>query len=185
MKLACLLLALTASLSANSQVSVGHEESTIEVQSPMKIDIGLGASPNPKGVMRPAMNEGGPKIERIFSEVSKYRVDKAMVKWVSVRRDYEKDEVVVRVGVPLSTEWARQDLDLSIALLDRGKEVDSRKWKNLTIGSEESAASRMGAVWASSSKKPEAEFRLKRAVWDAMFGEGAAPTVRVIVTISE
>lgn len=182
-------LTIAASLGAGrllfAQVTVSHDESVEEVKSPMKIEIGLGASPGANGAMRPPMIEGGPKIQRIFSEVSRYRVDKAKAKWVAVRRDYEGDKVIVRVGVPLSTEWTRQDLDLRISLHSAGKEVAAKAFEDLTIGSEDSAAAKLGMAFSSTSKTPEAEFKLERSAWDAMFVDGAAPVVRVVIAIEE
>lgn len=182
------LLGLT--LPATAQVTVTHDDSikdeVVEIKSPMKIEVGLGASPNARGVMRPPMNEGtAATISRTFTDSARYRIDKAQAKAVTVRRDYAKDEVIVIASVALATEWMRQDLDLTISLIDRGKEVKRQFWDDLTIGSDTNASARMGAVWASRSKTPQAEWRLPRATWDAMFAEGVAPTVRVVIAIEE
>lgn len=182
---AALALAITIPCSLRAQVTVGHDDSIVEIESPMKVEIGLGASPDSKGALRPPMNEGGPKIQRFFYEMGKYRVDKARISRVMVRRDYEGEEVVLHVTTTLATEWTRQDVNLRVALVSSDREVASKAWTELTIGDDKSAAAKMGALWSSSSKSPEAEFRLKREAWDRMFADGAAPVVRVILAIAE
>jgi hypothetical protein len=85
---AVLVLIVTIPQASRAQVTVSHDDSIVEIESPMKVEIGLGASPDSKGALRPPMNEGGPKIQRFFYEMGRYRVDKARISRVAVRRDY-------------------------------------------------------------------------------------------------
>jgi hypothetical protein len=76
-------------------------------------------------------------------------------------------------------------VNLRVTLVSHDREVASKAWEELTIGDDKSAAARMGALWSSSSKSPDAELRLKRDSWDKMFAEGTAPVVRVVLAIAE
>ena len=93
----------------------------------------------------------------------------------------------LEVSPTLSTEWYRQDVDLTIALVADDKEIQRKTWDDLTIGNDESVANKMGCMvcGASSSKTPKATFSLKQEEFDAMFADGKAPLVRVILAVEK
>jgi hypothetical protein len=75
---------------------------------------------------------------------------RAMLDEVNV---WPKDAVMVYVVAPMiSTDYFRQDIDLTITVTTKSGEVlASRTWDDLTIGAD-SVASKLG-VWGSSSSK--------------------------------
>ena len=158
----------------------------VEVASPMLIELSLGAK-NEGKVQRKALNEVASGQTRTFWETRKYVCDKARVVRVQVTKQVKKGMVELEVASTLSTEWYRQDLDLTLALISDGKEIDRKSWEDLTIGSDKNAANKLGCLvcGASSSKTPKASFRVKEEDFNAMFSEGRAPLVRVIVKVKK
>ena len=158
-----------------------------KVPSPMLIDLSLGAKVDGK-VERKPFNEIQFGQARTFWETRKYVCDKARVVRVQVtKRKGRRGTVEIEVAPTLSTEWYRQDVDLTISLISDGKDLDRKTWDDLTIGSDDNAANKLGC-WvcgASSSKTPKAVFTFKEAEFNALFGEERAPLVRVIVDVQK
>jgi hypothetical protein len=196
-----LWLALATSVSlvpAQAQVRQATPEDTApppsagtlkEVPSPMLIDIPLGASTAPNGKPRVSLNESKPGMTRGYTDASGYVCDKARVTVVLVRREEHGNQVTIDATPALSTDYLRQDVNLTVALMSQGKEVRRQFWDHLTIG-----ASKGGAVTAlnvfamgigtSHPKAPTAHWEMSKAEWDGLWKD-ASPTLRVIVDIQE
>jgi hypothetical protein len=162
-------------------------ESDQEVANPMLLELPLGARVDGK-VQRKPMNEVSFGQTRTFWETKRYVCDKARVARVQVtKRQGKRGTIELEVSPTLSTDWYRQDIDLTVALVSDGKEIDRKTWDDLTIGSDKNAANKMGCLvcGASSSKSPKAVFKLKEEEFAAMFGDERAPAVRVIVNIQK
>ncbi|MEA2564012.1 MAG: hypothetical protein QOH06_5516 [Acidobacteriota bacterium] len=158
-----------------------------EVPNPMLLDLSLGVQVDGK-VQRKPMNETAFGQTRTFWETKRYVCDKARVARVQVtKRQGRRGAVELEIAPTLSTEWYRQDIDLTVALVSDGKEIERKTWDDLTIGSDQSAANKMGCLvcGASTSKTPKAVFKLKEEEFATMFGEGRAPIVRVIVNVQK
>jgi hypothetical protein len=168
-RLLLLLAALAAVVPALSQVTArqgtaqdtGQPDSVI-VESPMVVDVTI-----------PAWKPGVRDRPTVWTskETERFVCDKARVKQLRVTRSPRPLEMRVGPGMhpwtkgafmelevtpTLTTEWYRQDVDLTITLFEAdGKTVLGTKfWDDLTIG-KETAASAIG-VWGSSSSKSPA-----------------------------
>jgi hypothetical protein len=158
-----------------------------EVANPMLLDLPLGARVDGK-VQRKPMNEVPFGQTRIFWETKRYVCDKARVARVQVtKRQGKRGTVELEISPTLSTDWYRQDIDLTVALVSDGKEIDRKTWDDLTIGNDKSAANKMGCLvcGASTSKSPRAVFKLREEEFAAMFGDGRVPIVRVILNVQK
>ena len=112
--------------------------------------------------------------------------DKARFVSVFLVKDKEKREKIRLVVSPrLATDWFRQDVNLTVQFLVNGQVKLTEQWEDLTIGSDDNAASRMGALWASSSKSPRAEWWVSAADLQAWFADGSKPSVRLLLQISD
>ncbi|HEX3526146.1 MAG TPA: hypothetical protein VH988_03690 [Thermoanaerobaculia bacterium] len=90
----------------------------------------------------------------------------------------------LEVTPTLSTEWYRQDVNLTITLLETdGKTVLGRKsWTDLTIG-KENAASAIGMWGSSSSKSPTLVVGLSKEMVARFESEGLQ--ARIVVEIQK
>lgn len=168
-ELLLLLVAFAVVVPAFSQVTarqgrpqdIGQSDS-VTVKSPMVVDVTI-----------PAWKPGVRDRPTVWTskETERFVCDKARVKQLMVTRSPRPLEMRVGPGMhpwtkgafmelevtpTLTTEWYRQDVDLTITLFEAdGKTVLGTKfWDNLTIG-RENAASAIG-VWGSSSSKSPA-----------------------------
>jgi hypothetical protein len=97
---------------------------------------------------------------------------------------WPKGAAMVYVVVPtISTEYFRQDIDLTItARTQSGEVLATRTWENLTIGAD-NAASKMGAWGASSTKSPKFVLPVTEAQVERF--EAEPFTVMIVVEIKE
>jgi hypothetical protein len=158
-----------------------------EVPSPMLIDIWLGAGTSPTGKPRKAFNETPAGATRAYNDATGYVCDKARVGVVLLRREEHRGNTRVTATAALSTEWLRQHVNLTTALMSDGKEVKRQRWDDLVIGATKGAAVNAvgvfaGGIGTSNSKAPTAEWEFTGAEWDALWSHGA-PTLRVILEI--
>lgn len=149
-----------------------------EVASPMLLEIPLGGDEGRKPLTDPEVTG------RTFYGTKTFVCDKARVARVLVRKEaLKKGRLRLVIQPTLTTEWMRQDIDLTVSLIADGKEVRKQTWDDLTIGSDTSSAAKMGAMWASSTKSPAAEFDFQEGEFEALFGSGDPPKVRIVVDI--
>lgn len=169
------------------EVASPGTEADVEVPSPMLLEMSLGPRQDGK-VQRKSLHEIPMGQTRTFWDTKKFVSDKARVRRVQVtKRQGKKKMIDLEVSPTLSTEWYRQDVDLTIALVADEKEIQRKTWDDLTIGSDDNAANKMGCMvcGASSSKTPKATFSLKQEDFDAMFADGKTPLVRVILAVEK
>jgi hypothetical protein len=179
--LAVVVGSLLASSGSDGQVTAGQASGTsqvtrTEIADPMQIDISLGADTDIKGQPRPPFNEQPLGKARAYPETNNFVCDQARVRMLTVKKVAESaDEVVIEAAPMLISEWPMQDVDLTVALLSAdGRLIGSQQWDNLTLG-----------AWSRSYTPPKATFRVPPAEWGALFTDGAAPTLRLVVDIQE
>lgn len=189
--IAASILALSfLSLAASAQVT-GRQataadlgtEGTVEVPSPMLLEISLGASGARRTFADPAVQG------RSFYETKKFVCDQATVPFVNVYKKpgERKGGTRLEISPQLRTTYYRQDVDLTVALNSGGKDVRKQFWDDLTIGKDDNLANKLG-VWVaapSSSKRPTASFEFSAEEWAALFANGEAPKVKLILEIQE
>ncbi|HEX9668271.1 MAG TPA: hypothetical protein VGC93_02195 [Thermoanaerobaculia bacterium] len=189
---AILCLAYLVPIGADAQVEarqatpadLADGSEVVEVPSPMLLEVSLGGAGKPGNVG--PLNQLRPGSGRVIFDTRKYVCDKARVERLKVVwREAGAKRVKLEVTPTISTQWLRQDIQLTVALVADGKVLDQEIWEDLTVGSEGSAAHKMGAVWASSSKSPTAVFSLPRAQFDSLFADGKAPLVRLVLNIED
>jgi hypothetical protein len=158
-----------------------------EVPSPMLIEFSLGAGNTPSGKPRASFLESKPEVTRAYSEGAGYVCDKARIPVILVRREEHHGSTTLEVTPSLSTDYLRQDVNLTVMLLSQGKEVRRQFWDHLTIGAQKGAAvtalgqSAMG-IGTSHSKAPTASWSLTGPEWEALWKDGT-PSVRVVLDI--
>jgi hypothetical protein len=144
----------------------------------MLLDIPLGEGPG-KSLGDPSVNG------RTLYGTKKFVCDKARVPKITVLKKARRDgSIDFEVTPTITSEWPRQDIDLKIAMVFEGKELQAKTWDDLTVGADDSVANKMGAMWASSSKRPIATFSFKKGEFENLF-QGAGPVLRIIVDIQE
>ena len=160
-----------------------------EIPSPMLVDIPLGAGTSPNGKPRKAFNDSPAGVTRAYNDATGYVCDKARIGVVLLRLEDRRGKKRITATTALSTEWIRQHVALSVALLSKGKEVRRQQWDDLVLGATKGAAvNAMGnyalGIGTSNSKAPSVEWDLSDSEWSALW-EGEAPTLRVILTIAK
>lgn len=149
-----------------------------EIPSPMLLEISLGATAKRKSLF------DHDKTPLVSTETADYSCDKARVRVVQAwHRRRGGGLVEIKIIPTLSTDYYRQDIDLTVALVSDGKVVREQTWKSFTIG-RDSVASGFWVTGASHSKSPEAVFDdITEKDFAAMFKDGKAPVARIIVAI--
>lgn len=151
-----------------------------EVPSPMLADISLGGGPNKKPLSDPSLNG------RTFYDTKRFVCDKARVPKITVDKHMDKKgAVTLEVTPTISTEWYRQDLNVTLAILLDGKEVRRQDWKSMTVGNDNSPANKMG-LWVAapaSTKRPTAKFEFRPGEFEALFSDERAPVLRMIIEV--
>lgn len=155
-------------------------EETVSIQDPMVLEISLGGDDKRKPLSAPGVTG------RTYYEQKKFVVDKASVPKVTVtKRPGKKGGVLLEVAPSIKTGWFRQDLDVTIAVVQGGREVKKVIWDDLTVGREDSWANRAGmlAAGASSTSHRMAELAFGAGEFEALFAEGEAPKLRIILDV--
>jgi hypothetical protein len=181
--LATLLLLLSA-VSAEPQTTAGQAPAAqgsgsperTEIPDPMQIEVSLGADKDIRGKDRPSFDQMSVGTVRSYPETDRFVCDQARVRMLTVKKVEETEsEVVITVSPTLVSEWPMQDVDLAVSLISAaGEEVTRRFWDNLTLG-----------AWSRSYTPPKAELRIPADRWRALFAEGSAPKIRLVVDIQE
>ncbi len=148
---------------------------------PLQLDIDLAKTPTRRSLaelpVRSGWNAKG---------VGDFVCDKAHFVSFSIAKEKEKrNKVFVVATTRLATGWFRQDVNLTVQILVNGEVKLTKQWEDLTIGSDDNAAARMGALWASSSKSPRAEWWVSSEEFASWFAEGSKPMMRLLLQISD
>ena len=89
-------------------------------------------------------------------------------------------ELVIQPTV-MSEQW-RQDIDLTVSLIDAsGREFCRSRKDNLTVGKDRAISDVTWVTFASSTKRPEFKCKLTRDQYETVFGAEAPPTLRIIL----
>jgi len=148
---------------------------------PLQVDVDLSKTPTHHSLAE--LPIGSPWVAK---GVQVFVCDKAHFVSLSVVKEKEKrDKVRLVVSPRLATGWFRQDVNLTVQVLVNGQVKLTEQWEDLTIGSDDNAAAKMGALWASSSKSPRAEWWVPPADLQSWFAEGSKPSVRLLLQISD
>jgi hypothetical protein len=154
-----------------------------EIANPMLLDLSLG----PRGTF-PGLNDEE-VTERTFYETKKFVVDKARIGRVQIKKEVgRKGAVKLAITTQVGTEYSRQDLDLTVAIVSDGKVIRTKTWDDLTVGADNSKANRaagitpFAAFGGSSTKWPLAEFSFKPGEFEALYGS-EPPLLRIVVDV--
>jgi hypothetical protein len=149
----------------------------------MLLDISLGGGENKKPLGDASVNG------RTFYETKNFATDKARITKVTVtKRPGKRGAIALEVQPTITTGYYRQDLDLTVAIVDSaGKEVRKKLWDDLTVGTDDNAANKAGCLvcGASSTKRPEVTFEFKAGEFERLFEGGAAPVLRLLVKVEK
>jgi hypothetical protein len=136
---------------------------------PLQLDVDLTKATAAGGQSFLKMPEKG----GIVMPSGRYVCDKARVQSITVRKEKDRNrEVLLNVSALLSTEYVRQDVNLTIQLLVNGEVKQTEQWRSLTIGTNEGAAGYI-PFGGSSPKVREGKWWIKRVDFDNWFGEGS------------
>jgi hypothetical protein len=147
-----------------------------EVPSPMLLEVKV----SPRQFTTPAYAKQNPNIWTT-RETASFVCDKAVVRSIKVQRTLRrKGQVLLEVIPEVATDWFRQDIDLTVALLSAdGRELGKRTWESLTIGNDAGAA----LVFGSRTKTPTLEIQMSEADFLQLFANDQRPVVRVVLDV--
>jgi hypothetical protein len=176
-----------ASLNATSALAQVGRQATPEEANPGIHDI-----PSPMLLEFPLAKPGGkplsdPSVQgRTYYDTKSYRCDKMSIPKITILKKVKRGGVDLEVTPVLKTEWARQDVNLRIALVGGdGKEIQPKTWEALTIGADDSVPNKLGLLaGGSSSKRPTATYSFGEDEFRTLF-EGEGPKLRIVVTIPQ
>jgi len=141
----------------------------------MQLDIPLGSIGAPSLAELPV---GG---RLVTHAMQKYVCHTERISGVTVaKEDEHHGRVHLSITTTVSSEQWRQDVDLTVALLDSdGKPVCEDAWKDLTVGKDRAIASLTWVTMASSTKTPQMNCRLDSA---KLAGVGPKPMLRIVLS---
>jgi hypothetical protein len=130
-----LLAALAAAMPATSQVVASQapmpKRPPRQELCPLQLDIDLHQLEGVAGHTIISMPSGG----SLSTKAGQYVCDKASIERVSLTKETDRPrEVLVTVDALLSSEWMRQDVNLTVSLLVNGEIKKSEEFRALTIG---------------------------------------------------
>lgn len=149
-----------------------------EVPSPMLLEVKV----SPRQFTIPAYAKQNPNIWTT-RETAKFVCDRAVVRSVRLKHTLRrKGQALIEVIPEVATEWFRQDIDLTVALLAAdGRELGKRTWESLTIGNDAGSA----LVFGSRTKSPALEIEMSEADFPQLFAGDQRPVVRVVLDVVE
>lgn len=149
-----------------------------EVPSPMLLEVKV----SPLQFTTPADAKQNPNIWTT-RETAKFVCDRAVVRSVRLKHTLRrKGQALIEVIPEVATEWFRQDIDLTVALLAAdGRELGKRTWESLTIGNDAGSA----LVFGSRTKSPALEIEMAEADFLQLFANDQRPMVRVVLDVVE
>lgn len=146
-----------------------------EVPNPMLLEVRLGAGGF--GPRIPALDGSSGKYW-FTTATAKFVCDRARVQRVSVKRTSKsKKRVDLEVSPSITSEWYRQDIDLTMTVeAPDGTVLARRTWDDLTIGNG-------GGPYSGGTKSPELKLSLPTDRFVELFGAAELPRLRMIVEI--
>ncbi len=153
----------------------------VEVPNPMLLEVKLQRKNGSNALA--AVDNGGNGLLLTFStnETSKFTVDRAHVErvWVQLEKPKKKaKKIPVEIGAYLKTGWFRQDVDVTLSLIDAdGKLVTKKFWDDETIG--DTAGFAYGGV----PKELKMELKLDPAEYERLSAPDRANTLRIVVEV--
>lgn len=147
--------------------------SDVEVPNPMLLEIPLTARPGRRAVWDLEKGQSW-----VATETRRFVCDRARVPTVLVRRtEHRKGVMKLRIEPSITSEWYRQDIDLTIVLEGGDGTVLGKKfWDDLTLGNS-------GGPYSGHTRSPELEVSLTAEQWAAHFGAGKSPRVKILIEI--
>jgi hypothetical protein len=126
-----------------------------------------------------------PAGSSLITRTDQYACDKARVQSVSIAKETDRPrEVLVTVNAHLASDWMRQDVNVTVALLVNGEVKKSEEFRDLTIGDPDANwASRNISFAGSSSKVRGLRFWIKRKQFQEWFAPESKPSVRVTLAV--
>jgi hypothetical protein len=180
-----LLAALAAATPAASQVIASQVPTPPppprQELCPLQLDIDLHELEGAAGHTIASMPAGG----FLSTNTGQHVCDRARVATISFKKETDRPrEVLITIDALLSSEWMRQDVDLTVSLLVNGEIKKTEEFRALTIGDPNANwAARNISFAGSSSKTRGLRFWLKRAQFNEWFAPESKPSVRVTMAV--
>lgn len=170
--------ARTATPAEARAVEVGEYEAKAEqsMPSPMLLEFPLRSV---SGVPAPAWMAMMKSPVWFTVDVGRFVCDKARVERVSFRHGKpKKDHVPITLSAAITSEWFRQDLDVTIALLGLdGQEVARQHWDDETFGNDS------GLTFGGRSKTLKVDAKVPRSEWDRWMAKAGSPVVKILIDV--
>ncbi len=146
-----------------------------EVPNPMLLEVKLGVGGF--GPRVTALEAGSPK-QWFTTSTAKFVCDRARVQRVAVKRlSGSKKKVNLEISPTITSEWYRQDIDVTMTVETADGEVLARRiWDDLTIGNG-------GGPYSGGTKSPDLKFSLPPGRFEELFSAAEPPILRMIVEI--
>lgn len=168
--------ARTATPEEVRQVESGPKASEEQMASPMLLEVPLRSV---SGIPAPAWMAKMKAPIWSSSESRKFVCDRARVERVMFKHGKpKKDFVAVTLTARIASEWFRQDIDVTLTLIDLdGKEVAKRIWDDETFGNDS------GLTFGGHSKFLKLDAKVPRAEWDRWMAEEGSPTIKILLDV--
>ncbi len=168
--------ARTATPEEVRQVESGPKAAEEQMASPMLLEVPLRSV---SGIPAPAWMSKMKVPIWSSSDTRKFVCDRARVERVMFKHGKpKKDFVAVTVTARISSEWFRQDIDVTLTLVGLdGKQVAKRIWDDETFGNDS------GLTFGGRSKSLELEAKVPRVEWDRWMAEEGSPTIKVLLDV--
>ncbi len=149
----------------------------VKVDCPMQIDVPMGVEGKKSAFIDMKVEQGWQRRGMANYVCHTERISQVYAK----KTKEKKNKLEFEVNVTAKSEQYRQDVDLTVSVLDlAGKPLCSKIWRSLTIGKDHSGYVPWVAM-ASETKTLSLECAVEREKFAAMFSDTATPTIRVIV----
>jgi hypothetical protein len=159
-----------------AELSGRPHDDAVQMPSPMVLEVKV----SPRNFA--GIDPGKRPVVWTTAETRSFVCDEARVRHLKVQRTVRRGRAHVEISPAVATEWFRQDIDLTVALLaPDGRELAKRTWDNLTIGDDSTSALAFG----SRTKSPTLELDMAEEEFQALFADGQQPTVRIVVDIQD
>lgn len=145
----------------------------VEVANPMLLEIPLSGRPGRRAVWELEKGQSW-----VATETRRFVCDRARVPTVLVRRkDLRKGAVQLSIQPSITSEWYRQDIDLTIALEnDAGKVLAKKVWDDFTLGNAK-------GPYSGHTRSPELGATFTAAEWAENFSSGRQPKIKILIEI--
>jgi hypothetical protein len=131
----------------------------------MLLEVSLSATPRRKSIQQLE-----PKHLWVATETSRFICHQVQVRAVELRKDEDRRSVALHVVVVLLAQESPRDVDITLSIVSDKVEIRKKMWHEFTAD-----------PMTRHPKNPETDFDFSTQDFAALFGEGRAPSVRIVV----